>query len=504
MSKTPAMRPALVQLPALLALRWQMVRSTGGRLALLACLPLLAWLVQLVVTSSSALDGPQLATAVELAPSVFLGFGVLAVVAPLTTGGGNEVVPPDQLAAFPVRPGTQFLGGLVLAPLNLVWVLQLLGLAALTGYLTLDSSLARGAATTAAYVACLTVLGQAGAWLVVGLRQTRIGRRVVGTSGVLLLLTAILVVRSGSGDAVLAASPTHSVVRAVTADSTARWAATTAGLLLLLAVGLVVGSRLCAWALGRPGDAGTTRHLETLRRRAPRSSVLRELVAVDRASVWRSPPLRRGALVLAVLPGLIAAGAAVPWTSLIVLPGLVAAGAGLLFGVNAFCLDSSGALWLASLPHPPRVVAVAKAVVMAETVAGAVIAAAVAGSLRSPGSPTSAEVTAIVMAGLASTAVVVASGLRSSVRRPHRADLRGPRDAVAPPAALALASLRLAVPTGLVGVLLASAAATRVWWLPIAVGGPVVLAAGLSLSRTLRRYEDPVVRSHVVQTVAAG
>ncbi len=90
------------------------------------------------------------------------------------------------------------------------------------------------------------------------------------------------------------------------------------------------------------------------RRRAPaRVGRSRELVAVDRASVWRAPALRRGAVVLALLPGLLAAGAQLPWSSLV---GAARAWSrpapALLFGVNAFCLDGPGALWLASLPRP--------------------------------------------------------------------------------------------------------------------------------------------------------
>lgn len=498
------MTSAAAQLRALLRLRWQLLRGTGPRVALVATALFLGWLVQLVVASRGALDAPTLATAIELAPSAYLGFGALAVVAPLTSGGGNEVVPSDQLVAYPVRPTTYFLGGLVLAPLNLVWAVQLLALAAMTAYLTLDTSLARGALTTGAYVGCLTVLGQTTAWLVVGLRQTRTGRRVVGAAAALGLLAAVVTVQSGQGAAALAASPTHSVVRAVSVDEPTRWAVTSAVLLGLLLLGLVLGSRVCGWALGRPGDAGSSRHLQPVRRRASRGGALRGLVAVDRASVWRAPALRRGGLVLAVLPGLVAAGAALPWESLIVLPGLVAAGAGLLFGVNAFCLDGSGALWLASLPSEPHLVARAKALVLTETVLGAVLVAAVAGSLRSPGAPTGAELTGIIAAGLACTAVVVAQCMRTSVRRPHHAELRGPRDAVAPPGALALASVRLATPTAFVGLLIASAAATGLWWLPLGLGLSVVLAAGLSLTRTLRRYDDPVVRARVVQVVTAG
>src|SRR4051794_41953804 len=71
---------------------------------------------------------------------------------------------------------------------------------------------------------------------------------------------------------------------------------------------------------------------------------------MDRASVWRSRSLRRGLLVLGILPGAAAALADLPWSSLVLLPALVSAGAGLLFGVNAFCLDGPGAVWLGSLP----------------------------------------------------------------------------------------------------------------------------------------------------------
>ena len=500
------MTGAVGQLRALLALRWQMARTPGLRAGLVLGALGLGWLLSVVLGSGEGLDGPTLATAIELAPTAYLGFGLLAVVAPLTAGGGNEVVPPDQLVAYPVRASTHFFGGLVLAPLNLVWVVQLLVLAAMTAYLTIGGSLVRGALTSLAYVLALTVLGQALAWLVVGLRQTRRGRRVVTGAGLALLAACLLVVRLGHGDAVLAASPTRAVVRGVVlggAGELAPWLVTTGVLLLALVAGVLVGARLTGWALARPGDAGSGRRTEPVRRRAPQRSALRELVAVDRASVWRAPALRRGGLVLAVLPGLVAAGAAVPWESLVILPGLVAAGAGLLFGVNAFCLDASGAVWLASLPHDPALVLRAKAVVLTETVLAAVVIAAAAGALRSPGSPTAAQVTAIVASGLACTLVVVTVALAASVRRPHRADLRGPRDAVAPPGALALASIRMAAPTAVVGVLIGSSL-DGAWWWPLVLALAPALLCVLSLRRTVARYADPVQRARIVQVVAAG
>jgi len=495
---------APAQLRGLLALRWRMVRTPGVQLAI--CLSALA-LVELLVLaggSSGSLPAPALATVRQLAPQAFLGFGVLAVIAPLTAGGGHEVVPPDQLVAFPVRPRTQFLGGLVLAPVNLVWVLQLLLLVAVTGALTTGRAGWSGAVTSAAYVVALTVVGQAIAWAVAGSRQTRRGRLSVAVLACLALVTAVMVVKAGRGPALLRHSPTRTVVRAVADGPTGRWALTTAVLLLLVVGGLALGARACAWALRRPGDSGATSSTRAVRRRRAYRSALRELVAVDRASAWRAPALRRGALVLAVLPGLVAAGAAVPWESLVVLPGLVAAGAGLLFGVNAFCLDGSGALWLASLPHDPRLVLRAKTVVLTETVTAAAVLAGVSGSMRSPGLPTAAELTAVISGGVACTALVVATCLSLSVRRPHRADLAGPRDAVAPSGALALASARLALPTGLVGLALEGAARTGVWALPLLLALPVLALSAWSARRSLSRYDNPVVRARIVSVVSAG
>lgn len=498
------MTGAFSQLRALAWLRWQMIRSPAVRLTLVFSVVFVIWLLQAIVRSAALLTAPALSASVELAPAAFLGFGVLAVIAPLTAGGGNEIVPSDQLVAYPVRPATYFLGGLLLAPINLVWVIQLLVLAAETAYLTLDGGGLTGGLTTTAFVICVTVVGQAIAWLVVGLRQTRNGRRAVAVTGAAVLIAVVVVVRLGAAVAALRASPTHLVVLAVEAGPSARWAVTMAVLAVGSAMGLLIGFIACAWALQRPGDAGVETAGRTVRRRAERRSALRELMAVDRASVWRASALRRGGLVLAFLPGIAAVGAAIPWSSLIVLPGLVAAGAGLLFGVNAYCLDGSGAVWLASLPHDPRLMAMAKLLILTETVGAGVVIALVTGSLRSPGSPTGTQLVAMGASSVACAALVIATCMSLSVRRPHRADLRGPRDAVAPPGALAAASARLALPAGLVGLMLEGASQPGVWWIPPLLATPVIVLSLLWLRRSLASYGDPLVRSRVVQRVASG
>ena len=102
------------------------------------------------------------------------------------------------------------------------------------------------------------------------------------------------------------------------------------------------------------------------------------------------------------------------------------------------------------------------------------------------------------------TVVVVTVALGISVRQPHRADLHGPRDAVAPPGALALSSLRMAVPSASVGVILSGSAQIGSWLWPFVIAAPVLLTCGLLLHRSVGRHADPRIRSHIVQAVSAG
>ena len=53
------------------------------------------------------------------------------------------------------------------------------------------------------------------------------------------------------------------------------------------------------------------------------STPLGILIRTDRASVWRSVPMRRGVLVLAVGPGLVALFGDLQWQQMTILPGLV-------------------------------------------------------------------------------------------------------------------------------------------------------------------------------------
>lgn len=497
------------QLRALVALRWQMIRDRRVRRGLL----LLALVLPLLVIAGGAAgqvarDADLSFNILLLTPSLYLGFAVLTVLAPLSNGGGAELFPDDQLLAYPIRPGTVFLGSLASAPLNLAWATQVVALATATSFVSDRTALSvLGQLTALAYIALTTTAGQALGWFVAGLRQRRAGRAVargIGGAGFVGLIATVL---SGHGVSLLDHSPTTRVSIAVAQVSQGRWhswLALTLGLVLGTAGALVLGARATAWALRRPSDNARVSFARRQHRRPLPGSDLSALLRTDRASVWRSAPLRRGLLVLGVLPGAVAASVRVEWSSLALLPGLVAAGAGLLFGVNAFCLDAQGGVWLSSLPHAARDSAVAKALVTGETCLLTSLLAVTVGALRAHGSPAAADLTALLSSAVALSCLVVATCLRLSVERPHRADLRGPRDAPAPPATMAVYSLRLALSTTLVGTLFVGAAESGSVLAGPAIGVLVVLWALRSLERTFRAFGVPAVRARVISVVASG
>src|SRR5688500_19052713 len=96
------------QTRSLLNMRWTMVREPRSRLglALLAGLAL-GMLVAAVLVAAGLSDAGDQALGIALVmPSLLLGFTLSAVLSPLAAGGGNQLFPLEQLAAYPLRPAT--------------------------------------------------------------------------------------------------------------------------------------------------------------------------------------------------------------------------------------------------------------------------------------------------------------------------------------------------------------------------------------------------------------
>ncbi len=302
-------------------------------------------------------------------------------------------------------------------------------------------------------------------------------------------------------------SPTLQVLLVALRGWAGEWLAWAVGVLVLIALCLVAVG-VGAWVSHAVARRQPREELKEAGRsvtpRSMPSSEFSALVRTDRASVWRSVPLRRGFIVLALLPGLVAAAGELEWAMLPILPGLVAAGGALLFGVNAWCLDSTGALWRDSLPVDPQKVFYARVRVLLEILLIAMVIALVVAGLRAGASPTSAELASLLATTVVVSLQVVARSMHWSVRRPFAMDLRSSRGTPAPPSAMVVYSAYLALTSTLTGMVFTVTAQANsplwalLWALPFAIAAirRIVLTAG--------EWARPDVRSWVVATVAAS
>jgi hypothetical protein len=454
--------------------------------------------------ATGSVDGPHVGQLVGVLPSVYAGFLVLAVISAAASGGGREIVPRDQAVAFPVSPTTDHLGALLLAPLNIAWLIQAWTLLGLTSYVAGPRLLWATELPVLLWLAVATSIGQIVAWILEWVRRGEHGQLVIRlilggfTAGVVaLVVTDTLAV-------VLDHSPTIYVFVGALNGSIAGWSTwgwTVVVLALLVAVATAVGAVPARWAAARaPRDE---HRLESglYEPRADPVSDFRALVRTDRVGIWRSVPLRRGLLVLALMPGLIAFAGQLSWTRLTILPGLVASGAALLFGINSWCLDGRGALWRESLPVSPGLAFASRVWVLAEVLVGAALLTVVLATVRA-GVPTTSEVVALLGTTVVVAGQVVSASMRWSVRRPFSVDMRSARATPAPPVVMVGYSTRLALGTTFVGLAFSGLASLPDWHFTAMVAVLLILVSAYRITRTARRWEDPHVRARVVVTVA--
>jgi hypothetical protein len=448
-------------------------------------------------------DNSRALSALTLLPVAFAGFLAIAVISAVVSGGGRELLPRDQAVPYPISPTTDHLGALLLAPVNTAWLIQawlLLGSAAYG--VGASTRLVTAQVVVLLWLLVATSIAQVVAWTMETVRRRRHGIVVMRTVSVALLATAVWLHVQDQLIPVLDQIPTVWVVVGGIGGFSWRWALTVA-----VEVGVVLAATILGVVPAHLAARRTARdelRVESETRQAlpnPRSDLF-ALIRTDRASVWRTVPMRRGILVLAIGPGLVAIAGNLPWHTMTVLPGLVASGGALLFGVNAWCLDGRGGLWRESLPVSPQTVFTARAIVLGEFLLIASVITIVLASLRA-GIPSAPEFAALAASLLVVTVQVAAAGLRWSARRPFAVDLRSARATPAPPAVMVAYSTRLAVSTTLTGVVFSGLARTPSWEISVIMAVPFLAWSTARLLRTAREWTDPVQRARVVVSVAA-
>jgi hypothetical protein len=437
-----------------------------------------------------------------LLPTGMAGILLISIVSAIASGGGRELVARDQGVAFPISPTSDHLGALVLAPLNISWLIQAWVLLGTTAYVVGVERLVSAHVVMLLWMAVATALAQVVAWTVETDRRRRHGVVAMRAVVVALCAAALVVQLSGSTISLLDRIPTLWVVVGAIGGWTLQWVFVVLALLVALVVAVVAGAVPAQLAARRlPHDelrAETDTHTP---RPMPRSD-LAALVRIDRASVWRAVPMRRGMAVLAVGPGLVAVLGNLPWESVTILPGLVVSGGALLFGVNAWCLDGRGQLWRENLPVDPGLVFNARALVLAEFLGFASLVTILLAALRA-GVPTASELTAIVCLLLVVTVQVVGASMRWSDQKPYAVDLRSARATPAPPIMMVNYSARLALVTTLTGLMFSGLSRLSDPTVSVLVAVVCLAWSMTRLVRTRRRWTDPFQRARVVTTASS-
>ncbi len=451
------------------------------------------------------LDARNSGNFTAILPTFYLGFLLLSVLAATTSGGGRELVPREQAVTFPVSTVTEHLGALLMAPLNIAWLVQAWSLLATTSYVLGPENLAATTVPVVLWILVATALGQVVGWCYEGIRRGWHGVLVARALATVTAVVIAAVILTDNLTDVLDRSPTVQIFIGAASglgDAWSRWLLTVGALVLLLVAAVYLGLFPARWALHRPQREEL--RMESGHREPPPNprSDLVAMVRLDRASIWRSVPLRRGLLVLGLMPGAVAVAGALTWDVVIILPGLVASGGALLFGVNAWCLDGRGALWRDSLPVAPRVVFTAKVIVLFEVLLVSGGLTILLAAIRA-GAPSSAEVAAVLLALVVVSAQVVDTSLRWSVASPYAVDLRSARATPAPPVVMAGYSARLATKTTLLGIVFAASSAAPDWRIPVLVAVPFLCWSVFRLLRTAEAWADPAVRSRVIAVVAS-
>ena len=447
----------------------------------------------------------QLVTGLEknLAP-VFAGILLLSIGTAISSGGGRELLSRSEAAIHPISPITDHLGALVLAPVNLAWLIQVWGLLVSTALVTAPDRLAGAQVVVLAWVVAATAMGQIVGWLVEGVRRTPHGVVVVRVSFGAIALAFALLHLTGRLRPLADALPTTWLVESLASD---RWVVAALVLVVLTAVAVWLGGFPARWALGLPpreelrvaSGVHEARHVPLPRWSSLDAALMRRL---DRGSVWRSVGMRRGLIVLGVGPGLIALVAGLQWSTVTLLPGLVASGGALLFAVNAWCLDGRGMIWRETLPVTPAAVFDARAWVIAECLV-AVSGVTIALALVRNGLPPLQIGMAVATCWVVVVVQVVANAMTWSMRSPYGVDLSSPRATPAPHGAMAGYAGRLSLSTTVTGMLFTGLAALPWVWAPPLLGALFLAWSVRRLRRARRRWLVPSDRARVVLAVAA-
>ena len=195
-----------------------------------------------VIPAFAAADDERRLELGVLLPTGMAGILLISAVSAIASGGGREMVSREQGVAFPISPTSDHLGALLLAPLNISWLIQAWVLLGVTSYVVGPALLPTALPAMLLWMALATAVAQVIAWSVEAVRRRRHGvvtmRLVLGA----LALAAVWVQASGRLTDVLDSIPTRDVLFGAVSGWGWPWGQTVLAELGVLLVAVVVGA----------------------------------------------------------------------------------------------------------------------------------------------------------------------------------------------------------------------------------------------------------------------
>ncbi len=201
--------------------------TAGGRRRLRAVGLVVVVLTVTAAVAPAYLGGafprPKSGSILALLPTASLGFLLLAIFTAVASAGGREVVPRDQAVAFPVSTTTDHLGALLLAPLNIAWIIQAWMLLGMTSYALGPTRMWAYEIPLLLWIAAATALAQLVGWFAEGVRRGRHGIAIFRVLVVVLAAGIGALVVTGTLSRVLDHSPTARILVTVLDPQGGRW-----------------------------------------------------------------------------------------------------------------------------------------------------------------------------------------------------------------------------------------------------------------------------------------
>ena len=204
-------------------------------------------LTVVAMTLPNQVDGAGTATgyaldALVLLPTAMVAFLLISIVSAIASGGGRELLAREYAVAYPISPTTDHLGALLLAPLNIAWLLQAWFVLGATAYAMQTDRLAAAQIGMLLWLAAATAIGQVVAWTMEAIRRTHHGIFVVRGIGVAMAAVAVWLQLTGQLSAVLDSLSTQWLVLGLIGGFDARWVLTIGVELAILVAAVAIGA----------------------------------------------------------------------------------------------------------------------------------------------------------------------------------------------------------------------------------------------------------------------